>query len=366
MKNITKISLSILLVSIMLIGFAWAGASDSSQDDSFEEEYYFPAYGANTFDSLKKDSSVIESRGAVPELTDDKTKVEWVATLRKSLNNSGSELHPYMKECGGPLLGFGVNYGGYIFVEFDKEVGDIDQSTIDKFYSIVDTNAKKLEISNVPVIFRKGEEVYLDERDDEWSDMIGGIRIIYQNATNTWYESTLSFAAEDSTGTKGFVISGHSAMTAGSVGGDIYQPSSTRKVGEVTYITGHFADAAWVEASNVEDDIYYEDVDDVRDVRNYYDPNLGSKVYMSGITSGRTYGYVEEEWDEINHPVFGTLYDQLSADYDSDNGDSGAPIFKKYGNQVMISGVHWGSTATNALFSPISGVELDLDVEPLM
>ncbi|KXS40833.1 MAG: hypothetical protein AWU58_1854, partial [Methanohalophilus sp. T328-1] len=38
MKNITKISLSILLVSIMLIGFAWAGASDSSHDDSFEEE----------------------------------------------------------------------------------------------------------------------------------------------------------------------------------------------------------------------------------------------------------------------------------------------------------------------------------------
>jgi septal ring-binding cell division protein DamX len=38
MKNIAKISLSLLIVSIMLIGLAWAEESDSSKDESFEEE----------------------------------------------------------------------------------------------------------------------------------------------------------------------------------------------------------------------------------------------------------------------------------------------------------------------------------------
>lgn len=364
MKNITKISLSILLVSILLIGFAWAGASDSnqdeSQDESFEEEYYFPEYGANTFDSLKKDSNTIETRGTVPKLTDDKAKVEWLDTLWESINNSGSELHPYMKENGGPLIGFGVNYGGYIFVEFDEEIKDIGKSTMDKFYSMIDTNAKNAEVSDVPVVFRKGEKEYLDSRTTTWNNLIGGIKIVGGGS-----QSTLSFAAEDSSGNKGFVMSGHAAMSAGGVGADIYQPTTARKVGEVDYITGHFADAAWVEASNVNDDIYYDDTNDVRDVRSYYDPGLGTKVYKSGIATGLTSGYVLERYVEQSSNTFGTLYRQFSADYDSAGGDSGAPVFKKYGSQIIICGVHRSSYGDTTRFSPISGVELDLDVTPL-
>lgn len=363
MKNMTKMALSILIIGIMLIGFAWAGPSDSSQDESFEEEYYFPEYGPTTFDSLKKDSNVIETRGTVPTLTEDKAKVEWLDSMRESINNSESELHPYMKEYGGPLTGFGVNYGGYIFVDFDEEVKDVDKSTIDKFYNIIDANTKEAELSDIPVVFRKGKKVHLDSRSTKWDDMIGGIEIKYQNSTGSWFASTLSFAAEDSNGNKGFVISGHSANTSGNVGGDIYQGG--RKVGDVTYITAHFADAAWVEANNVIDDVYYDDVDDVRDVRSFYDPSLGTKVYKSGINTSLTYGDVTEEYKNINHPMYGTLYDQFSAEYNSGKGDSGAPVFKKYGSQVMISGVHWGSNSTHAFFSPISGVELDLDVEPL-
>ncbi|ABE52712.1 S1 family peptidase [Methanococcoides burtonii] len=361
MKNMLKISLSIMIISIMITGFAWAGSSDSSQNESFEEEYYFPEYGSVTFDSLKEDSNVIESRGTVPEITEDKAKVEWLDTIKESINDSENELHPYMKEHGGPLTGFGVNYGGYLFVEFDEEVKDIDKSTIDKFYNIIDANAKKAELSDVPVVFRKGEKVYLDSRTSVWNNLIGGIQIVRLSGT----ASTLSFAAEDSSGTKGFVMSGHAAYNAGGVGASIYQPTTARKVGEVDYYTCHFADAAWVEASNVEDDIYYGDINDVRDVRSYYDPSLGSQVYMSGITSGLTSGNVKETYINKNSATFGTLYDQFVADYPCAGGDSGAPVFTMYGDQVIIRGVHWGHNTTNSFFSPISGVELDLDVTPL-
>ncbi|ABE52267.1 hypothetical protein [Methanococcoides burtonii] len=366
MKNMTKMTLSILIIGIigiMLTGFAWAESSDSSQDEAFEEEYYFPEYESTTLESLKKSSDVIETRGTVPILTKDKEKVEWLDSMWENINNSESELHPYMKEYGGPLTGFGVNYGGYIFVDFDEGIRDVDKSTIDKFYNIIDANTKEAELSDIPVVFRKGKVVHLDSRTTRWDDMIGGIKINYQNSTGSWFASTLSFAAEDSSGNKGFVMSGHAANTSGGVGGDIYQGG--RKVGDVTYITAHFADAAWVQTNDVNDDIYYDDIDDVRDVRSFYDPSLGTKVYMSGITSGLVYGDVTERYINKNHAVFGTLYDQFVADYNSASGDSGAPVFKKYGSQVMISGVHWGHNDTNTFFSPISGIALDLDVEPL-
>jgi hypothetical protein len=155
MKNIAKISLSLLIVSVVLIGLAWAETSDSSKDESFEEEYYFPEYGANAFDSLKGDLSVIETRGTVPEITEDKEKMEWLDRIKECINSSGSELHPYMKEFGGPLVGFGTNYGGYLFVEFDENLDkEITDSTIDKFYNMIDTNAKKAGISDIPVVFR--------------------------------------------------------------------------------------------------------------------------------------------------------------------------------------------------------------------
>ncbi|MCM1986335.1 S1 family peptidase [Methanococcoides seepicolus] len=366
MKNMLKISLSIMIISIMFTGFAWAGSSDSSQDEYFEEEYYFPDYGSIAFDSLEKDSNVLESRGTVPGITEDKEKLDWLDTIWECINNSEKELHPYMKENGGPLTGFGVNYGGYLFVEFDEEIKDINKSTIDNFYNIIDANAKKAELSDIPVVFRKGEKVHLDSRTTLWDDMIGGIKINHKDpSTGLWYKSTLSFAAEDSNGNKGFVMSGHAAMGAGGVGGDIYQGG--RKVGDVTYLTGHFADAAWVEANNVNAEIYYDDVDDVRGVHGYYpdDVSVGSTVYVSGITTGYTSGCVTDRYKNKNSATFGTLYDQFIADYPCASGDSGAPVFKMYGNEVVIAGVHWGHTDTESFFSPMSGVILDLDVTPL-
>jgi hypothetical protein len=230
MKNIAKISLSLLIVSIMLIGLAWAEESDSSKDESFEEEYYFPEYGANAFDSLKNDLNVIETRGTVPEITEDKEKMEWLDTIKECINNSESELHPYMKEFGGPLVGFGTNYGGYLFVDFDEDLEkEINDSAIDKFYNIIDTNAKKAGISDIPVVFRLGGKEVQDSRTTQRADMIGGIKIGHFNtSSNTAMKSTLSFAAIDpSSGTTGFVMSGHAAISAGGVFGILFSYSIT-------------------------------------------------------------------------------------------------------------------------------------------
>ena len=362
MKELFKIFLSMLVVSIMLIGTVGAESTDSTQDELLEDEYYLPTYGANTFATLNEESDTISTFGSVPDINDDKEKIEWISTLRVSGNNSMDKIEPYFESSGGALLGYGVDYGGYMFIEYDNELADdIDDSMINELYDIINEDAKEMGISNVPVAFIKAESVQLDSRTTEWTSLIGGIKIVTSNGAG----STLSFAAEDSSGNEGFVISGHAAYKGGGVGTNIYQPDTSRYVGEVDYYTAHYADAAWVEASNVADDIYYANTDVLKDVTTYGDPSNGSKVYMSGYKSGTVNGYIKKDYFIKASSTFGYLYDQFAADYESDRGDSGAPIFQKTIGGVKIVGVHWSHDDTYSYFSPISGVILDLDVTPL-
>jgi hypothetical protein len=349
-----------LVVLIMLVGYAGAESTDSTRDKLYEDGYYFPDYGVNSFESLKADSNVIETRGMVPEINENKEKIEWLNSIKECINISEPELHPYMKEYGGPLTGFGTNYGGYLFVEFDPELdGKVDTSTIDKFYEIINSDAKQNKISEVPVVFRIGGTEIEESRSSYWRPLIGGIKI-----KDLWtVDSTLSFAAVDGQGNKGYVMSGHAAMDAGGVGATIIQYNGG--IGYVTDIVGLFSDSAWVQYSNVNPKIYYDDTNIVRDVYNYGDPSLGFTVYKSGKQSGLTSGIVTEEYENQNSQTFGTLLDQFRATYSSAGGDSGAPVFTKYGTKVVIRGVHRGSYGSDATFSPISGVILDLDVVPI-
>ena len=364
MKRTFSIFLSMLVVSIMLIGTVGAESANSIQDELIEGEYYFPEYGSTAFDSLKGDEKVIDFRGSVPEITEAKEKRQWMKTMWTCINNSQDELTPHMTQNGGNLVGFGTDYRGYIFVEFDNEQKDsIDKSTIDKFYTIIDKTAKKADIADTPVVFRIGEEEVMESRTSTWTNLIGGIKVV-----GGGLQSTLTFAAEDSSGNKGFVMSGHAAIDAGGIGTDIYQPSTSsgRIVGQVDYYNYVFADAAWVEANNVVDDIYYADTDITRDVRSgFIDPSVGDTVYKSGIKTKLTSGTVTQRY--VTHTTaLGPLYYQFVADYDSDSGDSGAPVFKKYGStQVKLVGIHRASAGNYVRFSPISGIMADLDVTPL-
>lgn len=213
-----------------------------------------------------------------------------------------------------------------------------------------------MEISNIPVVFRSSTGEILESRTSAWPNLIGGIRLQGGN-----YYSTLSFAAKkDSTGKKGFVMSRHAAIDAGGIGAAIYQPGTSRQVGTVNYYNYVFADAAWVEASNVVDDIYYQDNNQTKDVASYGDPSVGNRVYKSGITTGLTNGTVIEK-----NIMMGSLQDQCTATYWSESGDSGSPVFTVSGDTVRLVGVHKGRWGSNAAFSPINGVRQDLGITPL-
>ncbi len=362
MDRMLKICLSIMVISVIFIGTGSASDSDSSPDESLD--YYLPDYGAKTLDSLKEDSNVIAIRGSMPEITELKEKREWLETLNTSIYKSQSELHPYMKEFGGPLAGFGYSYDGYLFVDIDAESKEtVDEYTIEKLYNIINEDGKSLGLNEVPVVFSVSS-IKLTSRTANWPTLIGGIKVSRFGGSS----STLSFAAKDSSGNKGFVMSGHAAKTAG-LGATIYQALFPRSVGVVNCYNGVYADAAWVRTSNVADDIYYQDLDVVRDVAGYYtNVSTGTAVSMSGISSGKTSGVVDRFYTQMHSNSFGTLYSQFRATYTCIDGDSGAPVFVNYGSSaVKLVGVNWATddVTGKSYFSPIGGVIADLGVTPI-
>lgn len=140
-----RTGIGIFILAMLLVGMELIPAVNAQQEDNFTEgEYYLPDYGPSVFEKLKDDSDVIETRGVIPEIADDKEKVKWLDTIEASMRNSKDELEPYMQQYGGPVIGFGINYEGYLFVEFDKKLEDtVNKSTIDKLYNIIEDDAKK-------------------------------------------------------------------------------------------------------------------------------------------------------------------------------------------------------------------------------
>lgn len=336
--------------------------SNLSLDNLTTSERYLPDQNPIIFAKVKYDSDVIGTRGVIPEIKEDDKKAKRLDALETSMRSSKDKLEPYMKENGGPLIGYGVNYEGYAFVEFDKKQKDnINKSTIDKLYNVIENDAEKMKLADIPVVFKKGEEMIPAARDSVWTNLVGGIKIV----RSTGASSTLGFAAQDNSGNKGVVISGHVGQNAG-IGGPIYQPTTSRQIGTVTYYNGVFADAAWVKANNVADDVYYQDTNVLKDVASYGDTTLGTNVYKSGIASGLTNGTVNNEYISVYSSPFGRdLQDQFTATYSCIGGDSGSPVFTVSGSTVRIVGINWGYQSTCSVFSPISGVTQDLGVTPL-
>lgn len=360
MENKNKLIMSILIISVLLIGTAWSEPSDLSENDFVEFEE-LPEYSQTAFKERVNNPEVVDTRGNMPNIEQEAEKRKWVEMLDACGRLSVSEIESYMLANGGPLVSYGYDINGTLVVSFNKDsFNELDKSTIDEIYSIIDLNSKKANLSDIPVVFDIREVPKEDSRTSYWRPLIGGI-IIEPSC------GTLSFAAKDrTTGEKGFVMSGHAGYNVG-IGGSIYQPSSSYyRVGTVYDIGGVYADAAWVKTTSVTPKVYDFDTDVLKYVTSYGDPQVGWGVYKSGVATGRTAGTVQGLSYTVSSSTFGILYDQYYATYSSTNGDSGSPVYAPEPGGVELLGVHWGSTSSYAYFSPISGVHLDLGVVPIV
>lgn len=201
--------------------------------------------------------------------------------------------------------------------------------------------------------------------DNRYRPIIGGIQVQTIRSGST-YAATLGFAVKKkSDGTKGYVVAKH---FGNSIGLQMWQPtvSDSNKVGTVSKLGGHYADASFVPYSNVEATIHLGN-SYTQPVKGYTDPDLTWRVYMSGATSGITVGDVVGMQEEVTQDGY-TYYDQAKATYPSGGGDSGAPVYhiEEGESDRKIVGIHMGVDDEGyAYFSIVSRVESDLGVIPL-
>lgn len=106
--------------------------------------------------------------------------------------------------------------------------------------------------------------------------------------------------------------------------------------------------------------------DSTSTVSEVYAPEVGRPAHMIGATSGRTAGTIDRScahvrWAETNI----IMLCQGRADYEADDGDSGAPVVERLGDGSVVYavGLHWGheTVGGKSWFSPLYSVLGELE-----
>lgn len=243
---------------------------------------------------------------------------------------------------------------------------------INEIYNLTKKGASKASVQEIPVVFIKGDFPRKDVSGytDRKRPVIGAIQIaVFKNGGI--YEATLGFPAKKKDGTKGYVTAQHFAS---GIDMAIHQPTylsnNNNLIGDVDILGDHYADASFIEYSNVEPKIHVGS-GVTKDISGFLSTTptagwVGWPISKSGITTGETDGIItgvgltvdQNGWD---------YYNQVNATYYSEPGDSGSPVYRISNNQLTIIGIHSGklTNSGNSCFSPLSGVVSDLGVYPL-
>jgi len=100
---------------------------------------------------------------------------------------------------------------------------------------------------------------------------------------------------------------------------------------------------------------------------SYEFPSLGMEVHKIGRTTGWTKGEVTATCQDIFAPNDRFMrFCSYLADYSSDNGDSGSPVFTWDGSSfaVQLVGIHWGRTGNGPrYFNPWLFITIEIDGE---
>jgi hypothetical protein len=186
--------------------------------------------------------------------------------------------------------------------------------------------------------------------------------------------STLNFLVIDkATGKEGAIIAGH----AGGLYEPVYQPTidGENYIGSVSKNPPgpRYGDSAWVPLASGVDGVsqIYDPYIDIKvwSQEDYEFQYAGDRVEVEslGVGSGYRYGEILRKISTIGHPIYGTLYNQLEADFTSVPGDSGGPVYVHYYqfgiHYASAYGIVWGGTDTTTIYSPPDGIEKDFGTD---
>ncbi|MCD4844315.1 MAG: hypothetical protein K8R25_07510 [Methanosarcinales archaeon] len=104
-------------------------------------------------DQKRGDPPVIATYGKIPEFENEEQRRDWLNNLSEIRKGVRSEMRSYFYPEG-PVVGCGHHYDGYIRISFEKDKDImVEKPLIDEIYGIIDKQAKKMGIQDVPVVF---------------------------------------------------------------------------------------------------------------------------------------------------------------------------------------------------------------------
>lgn len=217
------------------------------------------------------------------------------------------------------------------------------------------------------ITIAKMERPKLCSQPDRIRPLEAGIQVqsFFQGQGTT---STLNFLGiARNTNTEGAIVVGHGS----SVGANVYQPTvnPNNLIGQtnINPIRQRFSDAAWVPLNpgvDGENLIYDPNINIwVIGQVDYAQQYVGEMVEALGISSGYRYGYIQAKWGSVSHQIYGTLFNQIQANFTSIPGDSGSPIYQHYYeggiHTALAFGIQWGASGNTSFYSPPDGIERD-------
>lgn len=144
-----KIAFLTVLIILLLSGYSNAETNETVNVD----ELAIPDYGPHIFEELKNEPEVIDVRGTIPIIVNNREKLEWTDKLVEFSMNLEKEMNKYFHD--GSLLSFGTSIDGYLEVGCNSATPEkINNTVIDEIYSVIDNQCKKEGINNVPVVFK--------------------------------------------------------------------------------------------------------------------------------------------------------------------------------------------------------------------
>ena len=375
-----KVGIGILALTMLLIGvvFVASASTNSSQDTSLKSVTFdlndsnvqripLPNFGPHVFDELKKDPSVLATKGVIPQHATQAERMNWLGKLDDIRIMMEDDISPYAYPKG-PVLGHGFNENGTLDVILYKGM-NVSDSQINEIYNMINNIGNKRNIQNVPVVFLKRDfvqDVVASGYDGYYRPTLGGIQLTGQ----TGAIGSLGFAAKTSSGTKGYVTAQHLGT---SVGYQMYQPVNTNSVyatGTVSTISGTHADACFVPYSFVSPYVYIGSGTTSLPIIGYYAGQPGSSwvgmaVSKSGRTTGVTTGKVVGVKDLDGSEGLGKYYGLIETNVHVEGGDSGGPLYTTLSSGVGVMGITKATWGSNSLFSSVYGINYDLGVLPI-
>ena len=112
------------------------------------------------------EETVIDIRGKILKFENDTEKNEWFEKLDELEDSLREEQSlKEFKYPEGPVISYGYNIYGYFFVDFKKGF-EYNETVTEEIYEIIDEEAKKLGIEDIPVVFRISDIPELESKTD--------------------------------------------------------------------------------------------------------------------------------------------------------------------------------------------------------